>query len=90
MDIVEKCYEVVHQLAKLEVETLPGCSILDDASKEEVLTIMDGLPRAVFAMLDDSPGKFGYEYEGREWHYKLRQVRNTPAFGKRMFAAFTE
>jgi hypothetical protein len=88
MTVIGTCYEVVPKLAELKVTTPEGSHKMDAASMEAVLTIMDGLPRAVFTMLDEKPGTFGYEWDGEEWHYKLRQVRNTPEFGKRLFAGF--
>jgi len=89
-DAKAQAYDVVPRLAALEITTKPDSHMMDDASMEKVLEIMDGLPRAVFTVLDEKPGYFGYKYDGQEWHFKLRQVRNTPTFGKRMFAAFTE
>ena len=38
-----------------------------------------GVTRSDFWTLDERPGEVGYEIDGKEWHHKLRQVRNDPA-----------
>jgi hypothetical protein len=91
--VINTCYEVVPKLAQLEVTKRDDSHLMDDASMEKVLGILGDLPkdiaRDVFWMLDEKPGTFGYDWDGQEWHYKLRQLRNHQTFGKRMFAAFT-
>jgi hypothetical protein len=91
--IIETCYEVVEKLAELKVtERGPDTHLLSDESLSAVLTIMDEVPgdivRDVFWMMDEKPGTFGYDWDGQEWHFKLRQLRNNQDFGKRMFAMF--
>ena len=92
--IIEACYEVVPKLADLEVTKVTDSHWLDDASLEAVLAILAEVPRdivaGVFWELDERPGTFGYEWGGKEWHYKLRQLRNHQTHGKRMFAMFEE
>lgn len=41
---------------------------------------------SVFQLLDEKPGYFGSTYW--EWHAPLRQCRNWPEVGKKMFATF--
>jgi len=53
---------------------------------EAVVEAFVGSSRVVFRALDESPGFFGYEVGGEEWHWKLRQVRNHLVLGKRLFA----
>lgn len=38
-----------------------------------------------FWIMDNEPGRFG-RYPGGRWHARLRRVRNTPEFGRRLFA----
>lgn len=52
---------------------------------EEVLNLFDGKSYMFFRTLDEKPGRFGYEHQGKEWHWKLRRVRNHPTMGKRLF-----
>ncbi len=35
-----------------------------------------GLTYAEFVSLDEKPGRWGYDWDGNEWHYKLRRTRN--------------
>ena len=58
---------------------------LDEQAMEAVVSIMTGVPNHVFWYLDEKPGAIGYEFDGKEWHYRLRTVRNHPVMGKRMF-----
>lgn len=73
---------------------LPCDSRLTAEQQESVVGILEehGATRSDFTMLDERPGYFGYEqpvtladgtHEMREWHWKLRQTRNTP--GNRLF-----
>ena len=38
-----------------------------------------------FWIMDNEPGRFGH-YPGGRWHARLRRVRNTPEFGRRLLA----
>ena len=38
-----------------------------------------GVTRSDFWAIDERPGDIGYKINGKEWHHKLRQVRNDPA-----------
>jgi hypothetical protein len=62
---------------------------LDQQAMEAVVSIMAGCPRQVFWYLDEKPGAIGYEINGREWHYRLRTVRNHTVMGKRLLAGLT-
>lgn len=90
--VIDTCYDVVERLVELEVTEKPDSYRLDDASLEKVLGIITDVPpelrQDVFWELDEKPGTFGFKWDGKEWHYKLRQLRNNPTLGKRMFAAF--
>jgi len=50
----------------------------DEESDAMVMETMTGCPRAVFWRLDESPGEHGWTRNGREWHWRLRRVRNNP------------
>lgn len=59
-----------------------------DAFTDVPLTPKTNASKAVLAdafwVLDNEPGRFsGYT---TDWHAKLRNCRNTPEFGKRLFA----
>jgi hypothetical protein len=49
-----------------------------------ILDIMQGVPHAVWIELDEKPGRFDYMDDR---FYMLRQVRNSPKYGRRLFAA---
>jgi len=51
-----------------------------------ILDIMAGVDYQVWHILDEQPGLFGYMDER---FYMLRQVRNSPDWGRRMFDGFT-
>tara|TARA_R110000824_G_scaffold11811_1_gene51950 strand:- start:1325 stop:1648 length:324 start_codon:yes stop_codon:yes gene_type:complete len=53
--------------------------------KAKVISIMTNCPNWVFWELDNKPGLFGYTINGREWHHKLRQVRNDPSLKPGLF-----
>jgi hypothetical protein len=69
-------WRVVERLAHLEVD-----SSLTDEHKQEVIDVLvqEGCDYYDFQDLDEKPGRFGYKVDGKEWHYKLRQVRNDPS-----------
>ena len=39
-----------------------------------------------FLHLDEHPGVWGYEFEGRNWHHRLRAWRNSRAVQSHRFA----
>lgn len=43
------------------------------------------LRRATFWELDSNPRQYGYKYDGLEWHWKLRRVRNCDTYGPKLF-----
>jgi hypothetical protein len=47
----------------------------DDAPVGEILLEHKVTP-AEFIEMDERPGRWGYQINGREWHYKLRRFRN--------------
>ena len=49
-----------------------------------ILDIMQNVPHAVWVVLDERPGLFGYMDDR---FYMLRQVRNSQKYGRRLFAA---
>lgn len=49
-----------------------------------ILDIMQDVPHAVWVVLDEQPGLFNYMDDR---FYMLRQVRNSPKYGRRLFAA---
>lgn len=61
----------------------------------EVLRIFESVQRDLklasdtladaFWVMDSQPGRFAHYPSGR-WHARLRRVRNTPEFGRRLFA----
>ena len=51
-----------------------------------ILKLMRGVQWEVFRVLDEQPGRFGYM---NDRFYMLRQVRNHPEFGKRLFAGLS-
>jgi hypothetical protein len=53
--------------------------------KDKVIAIMTGCPNWAFWEIDNYPGKYGYEQNGKYWHHKLRQVRNDPALKPGLF-----
>lgn len=81
----ERCKKIAREISELEVKTTGGALVdfLDYALTEEslfqVIQIFakHGATLTDFHELDNSPGHFGgYKIDGREWHYKVRQVRN--------------
>lgn len=77
-------WEVADKIAALE------CSDAQAEFGPKILEIMLGVPREVFTELDEKPGKFDYMKgaDGKERFYMLRQVRNSPEFGRQMFKGF--
>lgn len=67
---------IVEQLADLEVHDQ-----LTDKEKTEVINILKKNRATVtdFTTLDGKPGYWGYHVNGKEWHWKLRQTRNSKA-----------
>lgn len=53
----------------------------DKQLSAEVVSLFDGAPYRVFRFLDEKPGQFGYEVNGKEWHWKLRRTRNSRESG---------
>ena len=78
---LEAAYDIVLALADLDTSSSIDCW------GEDVLALLDGQPHRVFKDLDESPGHWGYEVKGQEWHWKLRRVRNHETLGRRMFDA---
>lgn len=84
LDPYQRQTKAVYALAYLEAQTEPreeswSRSIqLTQQGADDVLTLVRNcrLSRGDFWELDSKPGKRGYEIDGREWHWKLRQVRN--------------
>lgn len=76
---VVKEYELMAELAVLDASGPP------DDWMPKVLDMFYGLPRALFWDMDDNPYTLGIEVDGKEWHYKLRQVRNHRLYGPRLF-----
>ena len=63
------------------VRTLAAFDANNPLSPEDETAILDmiryyHLTKGDFWRIDEKPGHFGYQIEGREWHWKLRQVRN--------------
>lgn len=52
---------------------------LTEDDKENVLRLIKNFHLTVgdFWEIDGKPGQIGYKIEGREWHFKLQQVRNS-------------
>jgi hypothetical protein len=75
-----KAYKVAAQLEKLDF----GEDI--EQFGPRVLDIMRGVPWNVWTELDEKPGRFGYM---RDRFYMLRQVRNHPVWGRKLFAGLT-
>jgi len=85
---LDRCWKVVRALA-----SLPCDSRLTEKQQTMVVHIVEreGCTRSDFTMLDEKPGHFGYSIDvdgtPTEWHWKLRQTRNTP--GNRLFEVLT-
>jgi hypothetical protein len=83
----DRCRSFINDLAAMET----AGDRLTDAEKETVLDKIVWFALTVddFWKLDEKPGYFGYKVEvdraEKEWHWKLRQVRNDKEFGRRMF-----
>ena len=81
---------VVRGLAFLTIGGRPDADWMGD-----VVALFQAVPLAhryrVFWLLDEHPARWGWKrecpYSGaeREWHYKLRRVRNAPTVGTRLF-----
>lgn len=65
---------------------------LTDEQMDQVIALVKarGITRADFRLLDERPDEWGYERDGKTWHWKLRQVRNHPAKGRELFAALAK
>ena len=61
----------------------------DEESDAMVVEAMAGCPKAVFTRLDEKPGEHGYERDGREWHWRLRRVRNDVVLGLQLWEGLT-
>jgi len=58
------------------VKALCAVDTAKDEWEYEVINLFDGVPYSTFADLDGRPGLYGYTINGKEWHWKLRYVRN--------------
>ena len=69
-----------NQLIETHDEGLPIvmalASLGDTYHESTVLDIVTGIGMALFMQLDESPGLWGHDIDGNEWHWKLRRARN--------------
>lgn len=68
-------------------EKLAAMDKSDDINEfgPRILELMKNVPFDVWQTLDEKPGLFGYM---KDRFYMLRQVRNNPEWGRKMFAGF--
>jgi hypothetical protein len=57
--------------------TVRALAALEDYDEVAVRAILDGIGWGLFRALDEGPGFWGYEFNGVEWHWKLRRFRNS-------------
>jgi len=81
----ESDWDLVSRLTR-ELSEIEGDRL---ENMDAVLTIMAGCPNHVFWYMDERPGEIGYEIDGKEWHYRLRTVRNDTSMGRRLLDALT-
>ena len=64
--------EIVRSLADLDTDRP------EEEWKADVIKIMTGCPVSTFWLLDERPHAYDYGAGEKEWHWKLRCVRNDP------------
>jgi len=84
----DKAYKEHYAQAGLITKIIDRLLDVDDKEdnwKDKVIDIMTDCPSWTFWEMDNYPGKYGYELNGKHWHHKLRQVRNDPALKPGLF-----
>lgn len=86
--IESQAFAVAAKLTTI-VRAIPPGAELDEATIQQMIDAIGG-SSDIFMMLDERPGYFdGYGRPGAPgYHSRLRQIRNSPIYGPRMFATF--
>ncbi len=76
--------EIEARILANKIAALPQMDSIDQFGPI-ILQIMHGCDYRIWHLLDEKPGLFGYM---NDRFYMLRQVRNSPDWGRRMFEGF--